>query len=222
MRIFYFSFLLVILCQSGYLQAQSLYISDELYVPVRKGQGNEFAILHKGLPSGTRVTLVEKDERWTKVTTQEGVTGWIRNQFLRNTPPAAIQLERLQKRFNDLSKSTEVLKQEKASLESQLSEQQTALEATNLAAKNTTDELNQLKQISDNAVKNYDHLQELAKKMQLLQTENDVLKAENEKLEDSERTTFFLYGIFSVIVGVIIVLVVPRLRVKKRNTGWVD
>ena len=222
MRIFYFSFLLVILCQSGYLQAQSLYISDELYVPVRKGQGNEFAILHKGLPSGTRVTLVEKDERWTKVTTQEGVTGWIRNQFLRNTPPAAIQLERLQKRFNDLSKSTEVLKQEKASLESQLSEQQSVLDATNLAAKNTTDELNQLKQISDNAVKNYDHLQELAKKMQLLQTENDVLKAENEKLEDSERTTFFLYGIFSVIVGVIIVLVVPRLRVKKRNTGWVD
>jgi SH3 domain protein len=83
---------ITILLASNFATAASLYISDQLYVPVRKGQGNQFAILHKGLPSGTKVTLVERDTDWTKVVTAEGITGWIRNQFLDNSPPSKILL----------------------------------------------------------------------------------------------------------------------------------
>ena len=39
-------------------QAQDVrYISDKQYVPLRSGAGNEYRITHRGLPSGTRLTV---------------------------------------------------------------------------------------------------------------------------------------------------------------------
>ena len=58
--------------------------------------------------------------------------------------------------------------------------------------------------------------------MQLLQTENDVLKSENESLRRSENTTFFIYGAFAVLLGVILATLLPKLKPSKRNTGWVN
>lgn len=202
--------------------AQSLYISDELYVPVRKGQGNQFSILHKGLPSGTRVTLIQREKEWTKVKTSGGVTGWIRNQFLSKTPPAKLRLSNLQKKVEELTANAEQLQAEKTELEQRFTQSQQELQGATATIQQTKTELVDLKSISDSAVKNYDRLQELTSQMQLLQTENDVLRAENEQLENNERTTFFFYGAIAVLLGVLIAVIVPKLRRSKRNNGWAN
>ncbi|MEQ8801570.1 MAG: peptide-binding protein, partial [Haliea sp.] len=51
------------------VQAQDVrYISDTQYVPVRSGAGNEFRIVHRGIPSGTRLTVsrVSEDGEWSE------------------------------------------------------------------------------------------------------------------------------------------------------------
>ncbi len=202
--------------------AKDLYVSDKLFVPVRKGQGNQFSILHKGLPSGTRVTLIERGDVWTKISTQNGLTGWMRSQYLEEQPTAVLQLASLNKRFDKLSADYQALKQRKIALEQDYQRSQQTLSSADQQIAQTEKELDTLKNISANAVQNYDRLQSLAEQLQLLQTENDVLRAENEKLEQSERTTFFFYGALAVLLGVIIALIVPKLRGKKRNNGWVN
>jgi len=202
--------------------AASLYISDTLFVPVRKGQGNQFSILHKGLPSGTRVTLVERDKEWTKVTTAGGVTGWIRNQFLDSKPPAKLQLVSANKKIAALSEQLEAAKEEMNTIKTNYNEAQKELEETENVAKKTAEELGSLKVISSSAVESHQRLQTLAQKMQLLQTENDVLKSENESLRRSESTTFFLYGAFAVLLGVILAVLLPKLKPSKRNSGWIN
>jgi SH3 domain protein len=216
------SIILITILTAQSLVAKDLYISDKLYVPVRKGQGNQFSILHKGLPSGTRVTLVERDTDWTKVRTQQGLTGWIRNQFLDDSPPAAIQLVSANKRIERLTKQLSELKDDKDSLEKVYKDTQASLRDSKQLAQKTTEELNSIKVISASAVESHQRLQTLAEKMQLLQTENDVLKSENESLRRSERTTFFMYGVFAVLLGILAAIIIPKLRSKKRNDGWLN
>ena len=68
--------------------------------------------------------------------------------------------------------------------------------------------------------KNQQRLQELTTELQLQQTALDVLNAENQKLKDSERTTFFIYGVCAVLLGAILTLAIPKLRPRKRYSEW--
>ena len=213
---------ITILLASNLATAASLYISDQLYVPVRKGQGNQFAILHKGLPSGTKVSLVERDTDWTKVVTAEGITGWIRNQFLDNNPPAKVLLIAANSKIERISKNLVELKQERESLVNNYTESQASLKQIDEQARNSEAELIALKAISASAIESHQRLQTVAQKMQLLQTENDVLKSENDSLRRSESTTFFLYGAFTVLLGVLIAIILPKLRSSKRQNGWIN
>jgi SH3 domain protein len=202
--------------------AQTVYISNEDYVPVRKGQGSQFSILHRGLPTGTQVTLIENDSDWAKIRTNGGITGWVRSQYINKTPPARIRLANLQNKMTSLQSKLESISQEKTEIQKALTDTQNLLTKSEESNKKTKNELNSIKSISASAIESHQKLQSLAEKMQLLQTENDILKSENESLSRSERTTFFLYGAFAVIIGVVIALIVPRLRAKKRNDGWLN
>jgi len=99
---------------------------------------------------------------------------------------------------------------------------QQELQEAEVVAKKTAEELGSLKIISSSAVESHQRLQTLAQKMQLLQTENDVLKSENESLRRSESTTFFFYGAFAVLLGVILAVLLPKLKPSKRNSGWLN
>jgi len=202
--------------------AKDLYISDKLLVPVRKGQGNEFAILHKGLPSGTKVTLVERDTRWTKITTDTGITGWVRNQYLLDEPTANVSLVSIKAQLEKAQTANAQITEEKQQLNEQLENTKNDLRLTLANSSDTNSELLELKEISGSAVQTYQQLQTLAKQLQLLQTENDVLIAEKERLENNERTAFFFYGALAVLLGVCIAIVIPKLRATKRNNGWVN
>jgi SH3 domain protein len=202
--------------------AQTVYISNEDYVPIRKGQGNQFSILHRGLPTGTQLTLLESEKEWSKVRTNGGITGWIKNQYINKTPPASIRLINLQKKLARIETELNQSSEEKTDVQQAFANTKALLEESEAKNKNLKNELNSIKTISASAIESHQKLQSLAEKMQLLQTENDILKSENESLNRSERTTFFLYGVFAVFLGVIIALIIPRLRVKKRNDGWLN
>lgn len=202
--------------------AQDLYISDQLLVPVRKGQGNQFAILHKGLPSGTKVTLVERDTNWSLIQTAGGITGWVRNQYLLENPTANVSIVRVRENLASTQAENEQILAENARLTQALEDTQAELNLVQQASTNTSSELAELKEISASAVQSYEQVQTLAKEIQLLQTENDVLIAEKERLERSERTTFFFYGALAVFLGVLIAVIVPKLRTNKRNNGWIN
>ena len=204
------------------VMSKTLYISDQIYVPVRKGQGNEYTILHRGLPTGSKVTLIEKDKNWTKVTTEENITGWIRSQFLSENPPSSIKLSIANQKLQSLDTEIKAIKNESDITRKNYLETQKALEDSQKLVSATQEELSSIKAISASAIESHQRLQVLAKKMQLLQTENDVLKSENENLRNSERNTFFLYGAFTLFMGTLLAIIVPKLGIKKRSDGWLN
>ena len=59
--------------------AETVYIRDTIYVPLRGGQSSEHRILHKGIASGTALELLEvnDDTGFSQVRTASGMQGWI-------------------------------------------------------------------------------------------------------------------------------------------------
>jgi SH3 domain protein len=210
--------------QAGFAAAQETrYILDTMYVPVRSGQGSQFRITHRGLPSGTRVTVRESSEEsgYSYIVTDNGTEGWVLTRYLMSQPAAKDRLAALQQRYDSLTG-------DESSLRSQLVEAQEkvaagAREASQLRREleKTREELTEVKRISGNAMSLDSSNRRLIKEAQVMKTRIEVVEADNTRLKESKDSRAFINGALAVLLGVVIALVVPRLRPKPRSsTSW--
>ena len=206
------------------VQAQDVrYISDKQYIPVRRGAGNEFRIVHRGLPTGTRLTVsnISDDGEWAEMTTENGTTGWIRAQYLMKSVPAQLRLDEVMQKAEQSGGLTEALQQELADLKTEREELMVSLDGRELQLASITDELTQLKQVSSKALQLDADNRRLVVDSEQLRSQQDMLEAENQRLHDKVDSEDFLNGALAVFLGVIITLVVPRLWPKRRkSSSW--
>ncbi len=85
------------------LAAEYVYISDNLRVGVRTEPVS-------GIPpigvvfTGMRLKVHEKSEGYIKITTDKGLTGWIKDIYVTKKAPAIIQLNAFRKKYEKLEK----------------------------------------------------------------------------------------------------------------------
>lgn len=202
--------------------AEYRWVSDILYVPLRSGKGNQFRIVDSALKTGTRLAVLSEDVEggWTEVRTDDGRQGYIRSQFLITTPTAAQQLAQVQQKLTRLETDNQKLRQQLNSTQSDSQQLDQSLAEERKQAEALQAELEELKRISTGAVSLHQRHEKLTHDHQLIQTELDIIKAENERLKEDDRNTFFLYGAGAVGLGVLIALVAPSLRRRKRYSDW--
>lgn len=120
--------LLFLSCFTSVTAAEYVYISDNLRVGVR-------AEPESGIPpisvvfTGMRLEVHEKAEGYVKITTDKGVTGWIKDIYVTKKAPAIIQLNAFRVKYDKLKKelsagndSAAILEKANLSLNSQLEE----------------------------------------------------------------------------------------------------
>ena len=102
----YFLFIMSLLFLSGFMSATAaeyVYISDNLRVGVRTEPAS-------GIPpisvvfTGMRLEVHEKAEGYIKITTNKGVTGWIKDIYVTKKAPAIIQLNDFRVKYDKLKK----------------------------------------------------------------------------------------------------------------------
>jgi SH3 domain protein len=199
------------------------YISDSQYVPLRSGAGSKFRIVHRGLPSGTKLTLLEEDTEagYARVTTPGGTEGWIRIQYLLNNPIARDRLAAAQAAQQTLQKQVNNLKRELQSSQGKLKETRDQLASNEKKLSNTGSELTEIKRISSNALNLDRSNRQLVEEAEVLKSRIEVLEADNQRLLDSESNEAFLNGALAVALGVLITLIVPRIWPKRRpSSSW--
>ncbi len=205
-------------------QAQDIrYVSDKQFVPLRSGAGTQYRIVHRGIPSGTRMRVdrTSEDGTWAEITTDKGTSGWIRTQYLMQSVPAARQLDAAKRKAEDavrqaaqLREQLELLQGERDTLSQQIGTTGQSLEAV-------TEELEALKKISGKAVQLDVDNRHLVEETEHLRAQVDTLEAESQRLRDKLLSQNFLNGALAVLLGVAIALIVPRLVPKRRNnSGW--
>lgn len=202
---------------------QTHYISDEVLAPLRSGAGNQYRILHSGIKSGTKLTVLEKDPTgdWTKIRTERGTEGWMRSQYITATPTAQLQLDQAQAALQAAVEKARTLEERLQTLQTQ--HQALSTQATQQAQERDTfaEELQELRTLSADAVSLNQRYQELLARHEMIQTEFDAMKAENDRLKSDQTINQWLFGAGLMILGMIIMLVLPALRPKKRHSEWV-
>lgn len=206
----------------AFAQSQTRYVSDSFHVPLRETPCARCKIVHWGIPSGTKLDFIEWDEagEWGHVKTPAGLEGWMEKQYLLDEPVAAIRLEQVQAQLDTTSRENQRLKSLLAQNSSSTAELDTALESVEKDYASVVRELTELKEISANAVELNDQNQALLVRNKNLQSELDVLNARVESLQRDEKKTFMAYGGLLVLAGVLIAIIVPRLRRKKGYSEW--
>ena len=215
---------LFMLFVAGAVQARDIrYVSDKQYIPLRSGAGNEYRIVHRGIPSGTKleVARVSSDGVWAEITTERGTTGWIRSQYLMKDLPAQNKVDAAVARAEQLAERNAALTAQLEQLQGERGELLDKVTETDTQLGSVSEELAQLKQISGKAVQLDVDNRRLVVETETLRSEVEMLESENQRLQDKLRSEDFMNGAMAVLLGVIITLVVPRLWPKRRrSSSW--
>ncbi len=202
---------------------QARYVSDKLLVPLRSGPSGKYRITHRGLPSGLRLTVLEvsEDGSFTKIRTDRGTEGWMRSQYVQKDVPATRLLKSAEQKLATALKKNAELSKQLATIQSERSELQTEINDTGGELERITKEYSTLKTISDNAVQLDIDNRRLVEETETLKTELKRIEAENLRLNDKLGNSAFIDGALAVLLGVLITILLPRLRpAKRRSSGW--
>jgi SH3 domain protein len=93
--------------------AATMYISDELTVPLRRGPSSGHKIINAALPSGLSLEVLGADQAagFTQVRTPNGVEGWVPTQYLTAQPVARDRLAAANKRVETLEAQLKSIKE---------------------------------------------------------------------------------------------------------------
>lgn len=93
--------------------AATMYISDELTVPLRRGPSNSHKIINAALPSGLSLEVIGEDRAagFSQVRTPNGVEGWVPTQYLSAQPVAKDRLAAATKRVETLEAQLKSIKE---------------------------------------------------------------------------------------------------------------
>ncbi len=120
------------------ISAEEAYITDQLKAGLHEDKSLDSAII-KVVPTGTSLEIIKREEQLSFVRDESGVSGWISNDYLKNTPPGQASNDELQARADTLEARLNDMREEKLALEEQL-------KSGNKRPPKTVRNLNQLKQ----------------------------------------------------------------------------
>jgi len=199
------------------------YISDELNVPLRSGPSTAHRIIHRGLPSGTQLTVLATNEEagFTQVRTAGGLEGWLTSQYLVGEPIARVKLATAEKRLQNLKAEIAKEREEGASIEAKYKETEANNQALNSQVEALSKELAELKLISADPIKEHARNVELTQQNTLLVGQVQELSSKARQLEKNVQLQWLLYGGALVLIGLILGVVLkarPRQPTYSRYT----
>ncbi len=200
--------------------ADKRYISDELWINLRTGPGGDFRIL-KTLKSGSHLEFIEDDleKKFTKVTTDKGLEGWVPTRFLVEEPIAFEKLILTQRELKKAKTDLNELKGKHSEAKKQLASSKRQGKELNKDKGSQAKELAYIKKVSANAIGLDKKNQELMEQSEQLKITVDTLKAENDRLKDSRDLNYILLGGFLILLGLFTGWLLPKLS-GKRGDGW--
>lgn len=212
--------LILLLCSAGAL-AKTAYVTDELQITMRSGEGTEFRILRM-LPTGERLTVLSTNAQngYSKVRTQAGAEGYVLTRQLVDQPVARDRLAAAEAEVRSLKAAPGELSSRLAALTEQHNALQKEHEALKQAKTLVDQEYAALQRTASNAVRIANERNELRKQLTSLTREVEDIKQQNRELENKTAQNWFLIGAGVVVGGILLGLILPHLRVRRRKSSW--
>ena len=180
--------------------AKTKYVTDEFEIMLRTGQSTQHEI-RRVVKSGTALTIIQENEKYTNVRLPSGVEGWVLTRYLMDQPSGRDQYASLQKKYDRLKANFDArVEQEKGSLRKEIEKiEKVAKRPLELQREN-----DQLKA----------QLEKEKERFEALRAESDVLKSPHKDRQWFVSGAVVVVG--SMLLGIILTRI-PWQRKKKWN-----
>lgn len=183
--------------------AATMYISDELTVPLRRGPSNGHKIVNAALPTGLALEVLGEDSAagFTRVRTPNGTEGWVPTQYLVGQPVAKDRLAASTKRVEALEAQLKSIRENYQDVRGARTEIEG--KATELSKENQKlqTELAEIRRVSATAITQFEENKQLKSSNASLQTQVTQLTEEVHDLKRNVMLRWLLSGGGLVLLG---------------------
>jgi len=195
------------------------YVTDSFSITMRTGQGTKHKIV-KSPKSGVKMTLIEEDQEtgYSHVRLENGLEGWVLSRYLIKEPIAKSRLAAANQKVKTLQSKVKELREKLNAT----SKSKTGFEKdTNRLSKGNAKlkkELAHIKEIAANQIAINDENKKLQEQVLTLKRNMQTVQQENMGLQDRSARDWFLIGAGVCIVGIVLGLVLPNLRFRRKQS----
>jgi SH3 domain protein len=176
----------------------------------------------RSLQAGEAVEVLEQnaDEGYSRVRVlDEGTEGWILSRFLTGEPIARDKLAAAERNLTAARNRVAELEQQVAGLSGDLDRTQKELGDTRAVQGEVSAELADIRTASANVVEIREQNESLRQRLNEREQEVDRLTLENGVLVSRNNQNWFIVGAGVLLGGIVIGLIAPSLR-RKRRSDW--
>jgi SH3 domain protein len=200
---------------------ETRYVTDKLSVELRRGPSTEYLII-RSLEAGLAVDVLEQTPDGysrVRVADSQGNEGWVLTRFLSTERSARERLAAAERASNEARARVAELEHRVASLTEELGDTKAELDHTRENHEHVSRELTSIKTAAANVVQIQEQNESLRKKMIEREHQVEELTAQSATLTSRSRQSWFVVGAAVLFGGIVIGLIAPSLR-RKRRSGW--
>lgn len=202
-------------------QTETRYVTDQYEFNLRSGESTRYKILRQ-LPSGTPLSILSINEEtgYARVRTEEGLTGYILLSYLQDEPAARNELKAMRAKLAALQQEPDKLAAQLNTLQNAYAALEANAEALKRDKQDLEAELAEIRHAATNAVQIDRERRQLQQQVSALLLQVDQLEHRNLELSNETRQHWFLIGAAVVFGGILIGLILPNLRLRRRRSPW--
>ncbi|MDF0533131.1 TIGR04211 family SH3 domain-containing protein [Shewanella yunxiaonensis] len=146
----------MLLSPSLLAEGQTRYISDDIYIFIHGGPGNQYRILGS-IEAGEKITLLpETDGDYAKIVDPKGREGWVRTDKLQTQVSMRYRMADMEKQLADAQSKLQTISSQNSDVSTQLDNLQSKLNKTQADLTKATTE-------RDNAIAKLENMQDNAR-----------------------------------------------------------
>jgi SH3 domain protein len=198
--------------------AQSVWVSDIFEITLRTGPSTSNAI-QLMVESGTQLEVLGRDEEtgYSKVRTNAGTEGWVLSRYLMSEPSAREQLGTLTQQLTSANADGSSMGSQLDAIRGQYADATRKISTLEREKTALQDELDELKRTAANTIAIDQQNKNLQQQLTDAEITVSVLEQEKQQLTGQSNRTWFITGSLVLLGGILLGLILPRMRLQKRS-----
>ena len=198
--------------------SQDAWVSDSFEVTLRTGPSTSNAI-QLMVSSGTRLEILEEypESGYARVRTGGGTEGWVLSRYLMDEPSAREQLGRLSEQLSSANAEGASMMSELGTIREGYDAATSVIRQLEADNANLHAEVEKISSKAANTLAIDRQNQELQQKITDSEIQFSVLEQEKERLANRSNRGWFIVGSAVMLLGVVLGLILPRIKFQKRS-----
>jgi SH3 domain protein len=199
-------------------QGQPAWVSDQFEIMLRTGPSTSNAI-QLMVGSGTRLDVLERDAEsgYSRVRTPGGTEGWVLTRYLMGEPAAREHLEQLTSELTSANAQGSSMGSQLNAIKREYDSATRRITALESEKGQLETELGEIKRTAANVLAIDNQNKNLRQQLTDAEINVSILEQENEGLASKTTRNWFITGALVLLGGVLLGLILPRMRFQRRS-----